>query len=154
METADSQPHVAPAPQSKVLIQRGPQRLRRVLFFSTVVVLNIAATLWLLDIFRADGLHKAHVKYLEARLVEEAKKVVERVALLDTDAVGDDGLQSDERDVAAEVAREKRGEEKPDALLRESAAVLADAINLLDTDRALAARVHPEATAEDAPRSD
>ncbi len=72
----------------------------------------------------------------------------------DDDAVGDDGLQSDERDVAAEVAREKRGEEKPDALLRESAAVLADAINLLDTDRALAARVHPEATAEDAPRSD
>jgi carboxyl-terminal processing protease len=70
------------------------------------------------------------------------------------EAQTDDGLQADERDVAADVAREERDEDKPDALLRESAAVLADAIDLLSTDRALAARVHPEETAENAPRSD
>jgi len=68
--------------------------------------------------------------------------------------VGDDGLQADERDLVAEAEREKRAEERPDALLREAANVLADAVGVLSTDRALAARVHPAGVDEDAPRRD
>ncbi|MBB5209624.1 carboxy terminal-processing peptidase [Chiayiivirga flava] len=61
------------------------------------------------------------------------------------DDVRDDGLQADERDIVAEAEREQKAREddKPDALLREAAHVLADAIDLLSTDRSLAARVHP-----------
>jgi carboxyl-terminal processing protease len=72
----------------------------------------------------------------------------------DDDANTDDGLQADERDLVAEAAREKKAEDKPDALLREAVHVLADSIDLLSTDRALAARVHPETTSEDGPRRD
>jgi carboxyl-terminal processing protease len=70
------------------------------------------------------------------------------------DAAGDDGLQADERDPVAEAKREKEAEERPDALLREAAHVLADAVGVLSTDRALAARVHLEQADEDAPRRD
>lgn len=55
----------------------------------------------------------------------------------------DDGLQADERDVAKQVAREKALEDRVDAFARESAAILADAIDLLDGDQQLAAAVHP-----------
>lgn len=83
------------------------------------------------------------------------QRVAERKAagLADADDTSDDGLQADERDLVAEAEREKRDEDKPDALLREAAHVLADAIGLLSTDRALAARVHPDVD-EDAPRRD
>ena len=57
----------------------------------------------------------------------------------------DDGLQAGERDVARDVAREKAAEKRPDPLLRESAAILADAVRLLDTDRTLSAQVLPTA---------
>ena len=61
-------------------------------------------------------------------------------------AVSDDGLQPDERDVVAEVEREKKDEEDgPDVLAREAAHILADAIDLLKSDRLLAARVLPAA---------
>lgn len=59
------------------------------------------------------------------------------------DSGPDDGLQADERDVATQVAREKALEDRPDALVRESAAILADAIDLLGSDQQLAASVHP-----------
>ena len=39
----------------------------------------------------------------------------------------DDGLQASERDIAKDAAREKLAEKRPDPLLRESAAILADA---------------------------
>ncbi|TWI01808.1 carboxyl-terminal processing protease [Luteimonas cucumeris] len=58
---------------------------------------------------------------------------------------GDDGLQANERDIAKEAAREKAAEDRPDPLLRESAAILADAIRLLNGDRALASQVLPVA---------
>lgn len=58
---------------------------------------------------------------------------------------GDDGLQTNERDIAKEAAREKAAENLPDPLLRESAAILADAVYLLNGDRALAGQVLPEA---------
>ncbi len=57
----------------------------------------------------------------------------------------DDGLQAGERNVAQDAAREKAAEQRPDPLLRESAAILADAIALLNADRKLSAQVLPEA---------
>ena len=57
----------------------------------------------------------------------------------------DDGLQAGERDVVRDVAREKAAEKRPDPLLRESAAILADAVRLLDNDRTLSAQVLPMA---------
>ena len=59
----------------------------------------------------------------------------------------DDGLQASERDIAEDAAREKAAEERPDPLLRESAAILADAIALLGNDRQLSAQVLPRSTA-------
>ncbi|MCX7557407.1 carboxy terminal-processing peptidase [Xanthomonadaceae bacterium JHOS43] len=59
-------------------------------------------------------------------------------------ADSDDGLQADERDVVADAAREEEDKEQsPDVLAREAAHILADAIDLLNADRALAAQVLP-----------
>lgn len=85
---------------------------------------------------------------------EEAKRKsrqAERKALgLDLDPLADDdsrddGLQAGERDVAKDAAREKAAESRPDPLLRESVAILADAVRLLDADRKLSAQVLPTA---------
>ncbi len=62
-------------------------------------------------------------------------------------ATSDDGLQADERDIAADAAREEKSkDEGPDVLAREAANVLADAIDLLKADHALAAQVLPGGT--------
>jgi carboxyl-terminal processing protease len=58
----------------------------------------------------------------------------------------DDGLQASERDIAEDAAREKAAEKRPDPLLRESAAILADAVRLLNNDRQLSAQVLPAST--------
>jgi carboxyl-terminal processing protease len=67
---------------------------------------------------------------------------------LDLDPVSDDGLddglQAGERDVAADAAREKAAEKRPDPLLRESAAILADATRLLVNNQQLTAQVLPQ----------
>ncbi|MFZ5607130.1 MAG: carboxy terminal-processing peptidase [Pseudomonadota bacterium] len=55
----------------------------------------------------------------------------------------DDGLAADERNVADAVAREEAAKKATDPLLRESAAILADAIGLLGKDAQLAAQVLP-----------
>ena len=63
---------------------------------------------------------------------------------LDLDPLGedtDDGLTSNERDIAQDAAREKAAEKRPDPLLRESAAILADAVRELDSDKPLSAQV-------------
>lgn len=74
----------------------------------------------------------------------------ERKALgLDLDPladVSDDGLSSSERDIVKDAARDKLAEKAPDPLLRESAAILADAIDVLGQDRKLSAQVLPEST--------
>jgi carboxyl-terminal processing protease len=83
---------------------------------------------------------------------QEAKRQqrqTERKALgLDVDPLADssadDGLQAGERDIAADVAREKAAEDRPDPLLRESARILADATTLLAQDQQLTAQVLPE----------
>ena len=59
----------------------------------------------------------------------------------------DDGLTANERDIATDTAREEAAEQRPDPLLRESAAILADAVRLLDADRQLSTVVLPESTA-------
>jgi carboxyl-terminal processing protease len=67
---------------------------------------------------------------------DEAKRktrAAERKAMgLDIAApTDDDGLQANERDVAKQVAAEEAAKKRPDPLLRETAAILADAITLL-----------------------
>ncbi len=59
----------------------------------------------------------------------------------------DDGLAANERDIAKDAEREKLAEKRPDPLLRESAAILADAIRLLHADRQLSAQVLPRGEA-------
>jgi len=59
----------------------------------------------------------------------------------------DDGLTGNERDIAKDTAREKAAEKRPDPLLHESAAILADAVNLLEQDRPLSAQVLPQSSA-------
>jgi carboxyl-terminal processing protease len=58
----------------------------------------------------------------------------------------DDGLGASERDIVKDAAREKLAEKRPDPLLRESAAILADAIEVLGEDKKLSAQVLPEST--------
>ena len=109
--------------------------------------------------FRAER-EKKYVSLNEAerrseRDRDEAKRKqrqAERKALgLDLDPLADssadDGLQASERNVAEDAAREKAAEKRPDPLLRESAAILADAVRLLNSDRQLSAQVLPESTA-------
>ncbi|RNF82820.1 carboxy terminal-processing peptidase [Montanilutibacter psychrotolerans] len=57
----------------------------------------------------------------------------------------DDGLAATERDIARDAEREKLAEDRPDPLLRESAAILADAVRLLNDDGVLSAQVLPTA---------
>ena len=61
------------------------------------------------------------------------------------DEGADDGLAASERDIAKDAAREKLAETRPDPLLRESAAILADAVRLLNGDDKLSAVVLPTA---------
>ena len=57
------------------------------------------------------------------------------------DSRSDDGLQANERRVVDDVADEAAEDEKPNFLVKEAAYVLADAIDLLASDRRLAERV-------------
>jgi carboxyl-terminal processing protease len=72
-------------------------------------------------------------------------RVAERKALglQDVDSREDDGLQDTERSVAAQVAAEERAKNLPDPLLRETANILADSVQLLSTDPKLTAQVLP-----------
>ncbi|MGX5729007.1 carboxy terminal-processing peptidase [Pseudoxanthomonas beigongshangi] len=62
------------------------------------------------------------------------------------DDLADDGLGASERDIVKDAAREKLVDKRPDPLLRESAAILSDAIGILNQDRKLSAQVLPEST--------
>lgn len=55
----------------------------------------------------------------------------------------DDGLQYDERDLAAELAAEKAAKDAKDILLQEAANILADEVGMLRTDTRLASRAMP-----------
>ena len=58
----------------------------------------------------------------------------------------DAGLHATERDILVDTARVKAAEERPDPQLHETAAILADAMRLLDSDGQLSAQVLPEST--------
>ena len=58
--------------------------------------------------------------------------------------LADDGLGASERDIVKDAQREKLADKRPDPLLRESAAILSDAIGLLGQDRKLSAQVLPD----------
>ncbi len=58
----------------------------------------------------------------------------------------DDGLTGNERDIVKDAARAKAAEKRPDPLLKESASILSDALNLLEKDRPLSAQVLPQST--------
>ena len=58
-------------------------------------------------------------------------------------ARSDDGLQADERNIAEDAARERAARNRIDPLMRESAAILGDAIGLLQGDAKLAGQVLP-----------
>jgi len=69
---------------------------------------------------------------------------VERKALGLADAGpqnDDDGLQANERDVKQQVADEEAAKKRPDPLMRESAAILADTISLLKSSPVLTTQV-------------
>ena len=55
----------------------------------------------------------------------------------------DDGLQYDERDLAAELAAEKAAKDAKDIMLQEAANILADEVGMLRTDTRLASRAMP-----------
>jgi carboxyl-terminal processing protease len=55
----------------------------------------------------------------------------------------DDGLQANERAVAKQVAAEAAAKKRPDPLVKETAAILSDAITLLSGNSKLAAQVLP-----------
>ena len=54
------------------------------------------------------------------------------------------GLGASERDIVKDAQREKLADKRPDPLLRESAAILGDAIEILGQDRKLSAQVLPD----------
>ncbi|KAF1690765.1 tail-specific protease [Pseudoxanthomonas jiangsuensis] len=75
------------------------------------------------------------------------RQAIRREKGLDLDPLAeetDDGLTANERDVVKDAAREKAAEKRPDPLQRESAAILANAIDLLQQDRPLSAQVLPK----------
>ena len=80
---------------------------------------------------------------VKQRAMQRKELGIEHDALLDS---SDDGLQATERDVAKDVAREEAAKKATDPLLRESAAILGDAIGLLRADAKLAAQVLPQAS--------
>lgn len=77
------------------------------------------------------------------RELRKQERIAAGLAEPDIEAKGDDGLQANERRVADEAAAEAKAkdDERPNFLVKEAANVLADAIDLLATDRRLAERV-------------
>ena len=55
----------------------------------------------------------------------------------------DDGLQADERNLAAELAAEKAAKNAKDVMLQEAANILSDAVGMIRTDVRMASRVMP-----------
>jgi len=75
------------------------------------------------------------------RKAREAER--KALGLAASDSNDDDGLQADERDVAAQVQQEEAAKNRPDPLLRETAAILADAITVLTGNHELTMQVLP-----------
>ena len=88
-----------------------------------------------------EGVRSAERDRMEAK---RKARDAERKALGLADAGpqnNDDGLQANERDVRVQVAEEEAAKNRPDPLMRESAAILADAISLLKGNPVLTTQV-------------
>ena len=88
-----------------------------------------------------EGVRSAERDRMEAK---RKARDAERKALGLADAGpqnNDDGLQANERDVRVQVAEEEAAKNRPDPLMRESAAILADAISLLKGNQVLTTQV-------------
>ncbi len=70
-------------------------------------------------------------------------KVTKQAAAVKNTSRTDDGLQGDERSLAAELEAEKAAKNAKDVLLNEAVHILADEVGLLKTDTRLASRVLP-----------
>ncbi|WP_146908107.1 carboxy terminal-processing peptidase [Arenimonas daejeonensis] len=77
------------------------------------------------------------------RKQREAERKAAGLAVDEITSRDDDGLTYSERSVAQQAAEEEAAKNRPDPLLRESAAILADALDLLSADRQLTAQVLP-----------
>jgi carboxyl-terminal processing protease len=91
-----------------------------------------------------EGVRRAERDRQEAQRKE--RQAIRKEKGLDLDPLAeetDDGLTANERDVVRDAAREKAAEKRPDPLQREAAAILANAIDLLEEDRPLSAQVLP-----------
>jgi carboxyl-terminal processing protease len=90
-----------------------------------------------------EAVRRAERDQLEA---ERRKRDAERKAAgldVDTLARADDGLSENERSIFQQTAEEEAAKKRPDPLLREAAAILADALDLLSANRTLTAQVLP-----------
>lgn len=91
-----------------------------------------------------ESVRRAERDRLEAeRKQRQAERVAAGLAKDEVARVVDDGLSYNERSVAEQAAEEEAAKNGPDPLLRESAAILADALDLLSADRQLTAQVLP-----------
>ncbi len=79
------------------------------------------------------------------KAINKASIKAARIAALKGAMRTDDGLQGDERALAAELDAEKAAKNDKDVLLDESVHILADEVSLLKTDTRLASRVLPYA---------
>ncbi|HTD03521.1 carboxy terminal-processing peptidase [Undibacterium sp.] len=103
------------------------------------------------DVAEAKALRKKNMISLneaerrKERDVQEAKTKLRDKANGGKDKSGqqDDGLQANERNLAADLAAEKARKDAKDVILNEAANVLSDEVDLLKTNRKLAARVLP-----------
>ena len=82
-------------------------------------------------------------KEARSKVPEPTKPVAKAVAAVKGSSRQDDGLQADERNLAAELAAEKAAKDAKDVMLHEAANVLADAVGLLKTDTRMALRAMP-----------
>ncbi|MCU6435085.1 carboxy terminal-processing peptidase [Undibacterium sp. Jales W-56] len=71
-----------------------------------------------------------------------------------TKSKADDGLQANERNLAADIAAEKEQKDAKDVLLNEAVHILSDEVDLLKTNAKLAARVLPANTLNYVPKRD
>lgn len=114
---------------------------------------------WMQDVasFKADRAKKTVSLNEQERLDERAAFKAKREAreterkILGLKSAGpddnDDGLQANERKVSEQIAQENADKERPDPLLNESAAILADAIVLLEGSKPLLTQVFPKSNA-------
>ncbi|MBW8312053.1 MAG: carboxy terminal-processing peptidase [Rhizobium sp.] len=91
-----------------------------------------------------EAVRRAERDRLESeRKQRQAERVAAGLAKDEVARVVDDGLSYNERSVAEQAAEEEAAKNGPDPLLRESAAILADALDLLTANRQLTAQVLP-----------